>query len=111
MPSTQIDAESELQAALDASSFLLFKHSYRCPISLRAFREYQIWVEANPDAVTGWIDVVGERALSLAAASRTGIGHESPQAILLRDGRPVWNASHGAITRASLADALRAAGV
>jgi bacillithiol system protein YtxJ len=36
------------------------------------------------------------------AAARLGVRHETPQAILLRDGRPVWNASHFRIT----ADAL-----
>jgi bacillithiol system protein YtxJ len=35
-------------------------------------------------------------------AARLGIRHETPQAILLRDGRPVWSASHFRIT----ADAL-----
>ncbi|MBK5099311.1 MAG: DUF2847 family protein, partial [Gemmatimonadetes bacterium] len=31
-------------------------------------------------------------------ADRLGIRHQSPQIILLADGQPVWNASHGAVT-------------
>jgi transposase InsO family protein len=47
-----------------------------------------------------------ERTLSRRIADRTGVRHESPQAILVERGRAVWNASHGAITRESLAAAL-----
>ena len=48
------------------------------------------------------ITVQSHRNVSDTAARRFGIRHETPQAILLRDGRPVWNASHFSIT----ADAL-----
>jgi bacillithiol system protein YtxJ len=40
--------------------------------------------------------------VSDAAAQRLGIRHETPQAILLRDGRVVWNASHFRITAIEL---------
>jgi bacillithiol system protein YtxJ len=33
--------------------------------------------------------------------------HHSPQAILVRNGREMWNASHFAITTAALLDAIR----
>ena len=45
-------------------------------------------------------------AVSDTATARFGIRHETPQAILLRDGRPVWNASHFRITAAELARVL-----
>jgi bacillithiol system protein YtxJ len=50
--------------------------------------------------------VVEERELAREVERATGVRHESPQAILVHDGRVVWNASHGAITRRSLAEAL-----
>jgi bacillithiol system protein YtxJ len=103
-----IDAEPALEAALASPRYLLFKHSRSCPISARAFHEYRAWAEANPGQPTGWIDVIAGRALSQDVAARTGERHESPQAILLEGGRATWSASHGAITRASLSDALAA---
>lgn len=109
MPET-IDAEPLLETALASERYLLFKHSRSCPISLRAFREYRDWAEANPGEATGWIDVIAGRALSQTAAARTGVRHESPQAILIVGGRAVWNASHGAITRASLSEAVASRG-
>jgi bacillithiol system protein YtxJ len=95
----------ELDAAFAAERFLVFKHSTRCPISAAAFAEYQRWSAAHPEAATGWIDVIQERALARAVADRTGIDHQSPQAILLERGAARWNASHGAITEASLSGA------
>ena len=102
---TRLRTEAELATAFAADRFLLFKHSTRCPISAAAFEEYARWSAAHPDAATGWIDVVQDRALASSVVERTGIRHESPQAILLARGKPRWNASHGAITEASLSAA------
>ena len=41
-----------------------------------------------------------------AAPQRLGLRHETPQAILLRDGKVVWNASHFSITATQLDQAL-----
>lgn len=97
----------ELEAAFAAERYLVFKHSTRCPISAAAFAEYQRWSAAHPEAATGWIDVLQERALSSTVAERTGIRHESPQAILLARGKARWDAAH-AITFASLEGAFLA---
>lgn len=99
---TRLRTAAELDAALAAERFLVFKHSTRCPISAAAFTEYERWSAAHPEAATGWIDVIQERALATAIAERTGITHESPQAILLSRGKACWSASHGAITEQSL---------
>ena len=101
----RIEDRSGLREALGADLFLLFKQSFRCPISLRAFAEYEAFVAAHPDVPTGWIDVVADRELSQEAARRTGVTHESPQALLIRDGAVAWHASHGAITVEALAKA------
>jgi bacillithiol system protein YtxJ len=99
---TRLRTAAELDAAFAAERFLLFKHSTLCPISAAAFEEYERWSEDHPQAATGWIDVIQERALARTVAERTGIRHESPQAILLAHGRARWDASHGAITEESL---------
>lgn len=100
--STRLRTAAELDAAFAAERYLLFKHSPTCPISAAAFAEYERWARAHPHFATGWIEVVAERPLARAAAERSGIRHESPQAILLEAGAPCWNASHSAITAASL---------
>ena len=112
MELTEIRDEAALEAALTAPAFLLFKHSLVCPTSAAAFHEYRRFLaarDATAAAVpTAWLDVRGSRSLSLAVEARTGVKHESPQALYLREGEAVWHASHGSITQRSLAEALAA---
>jgi bacillithiol system protein YtxJ len=102
----QIADQAELESRLANGEFLLFKHSLSCPISARAFEEYRRYVAHHPDLPTAWLDVTGQRPLSRLVEERSGVRHESPQAILFLDGARVWDASHGAITEASLSEAL-----
>ena len=52
------------------------------------------------------ITVQHHRSVSDAATTLLGVRHETPQAILLKDGVPVWNASHFRITAGELKRAL-----
>lgn len=100
-----------LQQVLEESKshpVLLFKHSNACPISGRAFREFQTYLESpDPNVTFHLITVQTDRPVSDAVESSLGILHESPQAILLKDGRQIWNASHSNITQSSLQAAIR----
>ena len=54
-----------------------------------------------------FLDLLEHRDLSNEIAERSGVKHESPQAILLRDGKAIWNASHMSITSDSLLEAVK----
>jgi bacillithiol system protein YtxJ len=85
---------------------LLFKHSRYCGVSCEALDELQTHVDGSDASVAyKMITVQTHRPVSDAAAQRFGLRHETPQAILLRDGKAVWNASHWRITASNL-DAL-----
>ena len=96
-----------LEAAIAESlerPVLLFKHSRTCGISCEALDELHAHVaESGAKAAYKVITVQSHRRISDSAAARFGIRHETPQAILLRDGQPVWNASHFRITARELA--------
>jgi bacillithiol system protein YtxJ len=100
----------ELDAAIDESRerpVLLFKHSRTCGISCEALDELQAHAGASPVAAAYKIVTVqSHRSLSDEMSARLGIRHETPQAILLRDGRPVWSASHFRITAEQLAKVI-----
>lgn len=102
MPAARFADAAALDRALASPLFLLFKHSSRCGVSATAFAEYEAFAAARPDVPTAWIDVIAERPWSLRVAAVTGVEHESPQAILVRDGRAAWHASHGGVTRRAL---------
>jgi bacillithiol system protein YtxJ len=81
---------------------ILFKHSLTCPISSAAYAE----MSRLTDEVA-LIVVQRVRELSHEVETRTGIRHESPQAIILRNGKAVWNASHWRITFDAVERAVR----
>jgi bacillithiol system protein YtxJ len=97
-----------LEAAIAESlerPVLLFKHSRTCGISLGAFDEVQMHLSTEGRAAYKLITVQSHRRVSDEASLRLGIRHETPQVILLRGGRPVWNASHFRITADELSRA------
>jgi bacillithiol system protein YtxJ len=99
----------QFRAALKRHSVvMLFKHSPICPVSARALSEWQAFTAAHPDVPTLFVDVIADRPVARGLAQECGVAHASPQAILFRDGRAAWDASHDDITADSLA---RAAGV
>lgn len=104
-----IRQDHDLEQLLERSKsgpVLIFKHSTQCPISTQAYEEFTDFVEGVRGVMCGSVLVVENRRLSNAIAERFGVRHESPQALLIKDGRVVWHASHWSITSDSLADAL-----
>lgn len=101
----RIENEQRLQDLLQRSQtvpVIIFKHSTTCPISASAYREMQqVANEVN------LIEVQSGRALSQKLEETLGIRHESPQVIVLRRGKAVWNASHWQIKANAVADAVR----
>ena len=87
-------------AQSEEQKVVLFLHDPSCPISRSAYSQM-----SRLDGVIPLIDVRTGTQLSRAVEARTGVRHESPQVIVLQRGRPVWSASHFAIT----ADAVNAA--
>jgi bacillithiol system protein YtxJ len=80
---------------------VIFKHSNSCPISAAAYREMQ---QLEDEVVL--VEVQSAREVSEELADITGIRHESPQVIVFRDGKAVWNASHFRVNAREVARAL-----
>ncbi len=97
---------AELEAAIAESRerpVLVFKHSRHCGVSCEALDELYAHIDrADGNAAYKMITVQTHRPVSDAAARRLGVRHETPQALLLRDGKVVWNASHFSITAHAL---------
>jgi bacillithiol system protein YtxJ len=105
-PVTDDGAFDELVARSHNEPVVLFKHSTTCPISARAHNQ----MSKVQTGVAGQISLVivqRARELSRRVAEQTGIRHESPQAIILRNGEAVWSASHFDITAEAVEQAVR----
>ena len=87
---------------------LLLKHSYSCGTSAQALDELLSHVDEREgrDVRFALVTVQTHRAVSNAIATRLGIRHETPQALLLRDGAVVWQASHFRVTADAIAAAI-----
>ena len=101
---------AHLEALVAASSdrpLLLYKHSRSCGTSHEAIDELHAHLaEAPRDATYAIVTVQGQRDLSDAIALRFHLRHETPQAILVRDGQMVWSASHFRVTADAVARAI-----
>lgn len=103
MPETMLHDLAAFARALQTTPrVLLFKHSPACPISAAARVQYDAFRADRPDVPTLFVDVIVDREVARGLAASCGVRHESPQAILFEQGRAVWHASHGAITRDTL---------
>lgn len=87
----------------------LLKHSTRCPVSAGAHDRYQHFADELPEVECWEVLVVENRPLSLRIAADSGVTHQSPQAILFRNGQAVWHTSHHSIAVSGLLDALEKA--
>jgi bacillithiol system protein YtxJ len=106
----QITTRSDLDAATALPMALLLKHGATCPISAHAREELSAFAAARPELPIYTLEVTEHRSLSDQAATQLGVAHESPQALLLHDGKPVWHAEHFDISERALAAALSEAG-
>jgi bacillithiol system protein YtxJ len=113
---TRLEGLDQLSRLIDGSAscpVLLFKHSYSCGISAEALDELATHLDDTHAGTTGvtyaMVTVQTHRDVSNAVAKRLGVRHETPQALLVRDGRVVWSASHFRVTARAVHDAISAA--
>ena len=95
-----LDSIEKLEELFEKSKetpVVIFKHSLTCPISTDASTQMSI-----VDGDVNLVIVQVSRNVSNEIEKRTNIRHESPQLIVLKDGKPVYHASHYQITADNL---------
>ncbi len=65
---------------------------------MRAYNAVQAFTQEHSSVPIGVVVVQDSRPLSNHIAERFDILHESPQAIVFEQGKPIWHDSHFAIT-------------
>ena len=99
---TEREALDQLVERSKQRPIVIFKHSTTCPTSAIAYRSMQDF-----DGEIVLVEVQRARELSREIEEKTGVQHESPQVIVLRNGQVVWDASHFQIKAAAVAEAVR----
>ena len=97
-----IKSEADLENALEESrgkKVVIFKHSTRCFISKTVLKNFEKEVSnSDKDASYYFLDLLANRSISNKIADDLDVEHQSPQLIVLQDGKAVKNASHHSIS-------------
>lgn len=102
----QQDLEQLLQRS-KTDPVVIFKHSTQCPISDHAYHEFTRFEQSAADMTCGLVLVIENRTVSDAIAAQLGVRHESPQALVVKDGKVTWHAAHWSINADTLREALQ----
>lgn len=79
-------------------TFIIFKHSTRCPVSAMAKRNLEYDKNLIPtETVIYYLDLITYREVSNAIAEMWHIKHESPQLLIILGDKCLYNASHSDI--------------
>ena len=93
----------ELDALVAApGALVLYKHSTQCGMCDTAISEVEAFEKQHPAVPVHYLDLLAHRDVSNAVASKLGIRHESPQAIVLKDGKVAGVLNHRKIRAAEL---------
>lgn len=82
---------------------LILKFSMTCVSSISALKEFKALNTALPKYL---VLVQIERDVSNAIARDLGVKHESPQLLILKEGKAIWQATHYKVKRSLLAEAI-----
>jgi bacillithiol system protein YtxJ len=99
----KLDSITQLDHIIEESKekpVLVFKHSTRCSISSMAWsRIERNWKEEDNTKVSPYfLDLIAFRAISDEIALRFSVPHASPQVILIKNGRAIYDNSHMGIS-------------
>ena len=98
-PITEKEKVADLIQESEKKTILIFKHSTRCGISRMVLKNFESeWQLPESDNYKlYYLDLLQNRDVSNEVARVTGVDHESPQLIILKDGKVVHHDSHHSI--------------
>jgi bacillithiol system protein YtxJ len=75
----------------------IFKHSTRCSISRMALKQFENEFDLEGSVTPYFLDLLNHRDISNEIATRFDVYHQSPQLLLIKEGKSVYDASHSDI--------------
>ena len=80
----------------------IFKHSTKCSVSRMALKQFENEFNSSDKITPYFLDLIAHRDISNEIANRFGVTHQSPQLILIKNGKAIYNVSHSDIDAESL---------
>jgi bacillithiol system protein YtxJ len=98
----ELQTITDLEKAISVSNqqkVAIFKHSTRCGISTRVKAKFEKEIqEKQPQIAFYYLDLLAHRDISNYIAEYFNITHQSPQIIVIENGKAIQNASHSDIS-------------
>lgn len=91
------------------TTILIFKHSTRCSISRATLdRLERNWRDAEvPNVKPYFLDLLSYRSISNAIAHQFQVEHQSPQVLVIRNGKSVYDNSHYGIDFSAIREKVK----
>ena len=100
----EIDLLSERN---DIKAVIIFKHSTRCAVSSLALNRLErSWDQMDDKISVYFLDLIQFREISDKIAEKYSVRHESPQILVIKNGKCIYNASHSDITVPDIRSAI-----
>jgi bacillithiol system protein YtxJ len=94
---TDLGQLNELVDLSNEKTVLIFKHSTRCSISRFALKQFENEFDMEDSITPYFLDLLNHRDVSNEIASRFGVEHQSPQLLLIKEGKAIFTSSHSDI--------------
>lgn len=97
IPLTFMGQLDEIVALSSEKPAVIFKHSTRCSVSRMALKQFETEYDLEDKVDVYFLDLLEHRAISNEIATRFGVYHQSPQLLLIKEGKSVYDVSHSDI--------------
>ena len=94
---TDLGQLNEISTLSNEKAVAIFKHSTRCSISRMALKQFENEFDSADKVTLYFLDLIAHRDVSNEIAQRFGVAHQSPQLILIKDGKAIYHVSHSDI--------------
>jgi bacillithiol system protein YtxJ len=102
IPLTNLAQLNDIENMSNVKPIVIFKHSTRCSISRFALKQFEREYDLDETVDTFFLDLIEHRDVSNEIANKFGVYHESPQLILIKNGKAVYDVSHSDISTEAL---------
>ena len=99
---TDLGQLNEISTLSHDTAVAIFKHSTLCSVSRMALKQFENEFDNAAKITLYFLDLIENRAISNEIALRFAVAHQSPQLILIKDGKAIYHVSHSDIDAESL---------
>ena len=99
---TNLGQLNEIMTVSETKPVIIFKHSTRCSVSRMALKQFENEFDLKDRVDAYFLDLLEYRNISNEITQRFQVEHQSPQLILIKDGKAIYNVSHSAIDAVQL---------